>query len=596
MAEQKKQQDLRLLPDRFGILSGSPDRLRSELPFKQSSPPVPAGFYGMSGMQKLNTMLELPDPEGFVRNLPVQELHHLIHHIGLEDAAVLVPHTTQDQFKSLLYFDLWVGYNFVPERLERWVWALDEYGTPEDVAQRLGELDTEFVSNVLAQWTRIYMKETQDEELDLPDTPYLFASPDHRYYIEVVGEYAVDRFPLVHRMVKSLYEYELEHAHRVIDQVRAGATAEMEEYVLHFRNAWMEDFGFPPLEIAGEMYSFVGLEQARDQVEELLKGSAVRFSSDETPVLCTSLMSLGKRQGFLRDVLGTLDTVEEQNSFAVAFKFLSNRAATVKRLDLTDLEAVGAESYGIFSTLSIALEYLSNGSLDKGRAIISHVDLITIHRIGVSIMELCGREARAALGALGGTEARHLFDAPLDEVLGAAAHRFPLYAESLDEPGSVLQRPFENLTEVRRARDVSHRGRLVAEFFSRSFGLSARAPEDADDLEARLADTRLSSVWLTLLVHAEGSDKPALSPVSIEQAWAWLRNLDSNDLGTQLESASDALLKAYQTDKDEREAILSVMLGPMAERIEGLVAETDLDALSSQALADAFVLQQQPDN
>ena len=143
MAEKKSKVDLSLRPDRFGVLRGAPDVLSSELPFKQGTTPVPQGFHRLSGMKKLNTILDFPEPEAFIKDLPDQELHQLIHHIGLEDAAVLVPHTTQEQFKSLLYFDLWVGYDFVPERLERWVWALDEYGEHGDVADRLGELDTE---------------------------------------------------------------------------------------------------------------------------------------------------------------------------------------------------------------------------------------------------------------------------------------------------------------------------------------------------------------------------------------------------------------------------------------------------------------------
>jgi len=591
MTEKKKQPDLRLLPNRFGSSQGAPDKLRTDLPFKQSASMVPAGFHSLSGMKKLNTMLSLADPEGFIRSLPDQELHHLIHHIGLEDAAVLVPHTTQDQFKSLLYFDLWVGYSFVPERLERWVWALDEYGTPEDVSSRLGELDTELVGNVLSQWTRIYMKETQDEELDLPDSPFLFASPDTRYYIEVVGEQANERFPLVHRMVKSLYEYDLEHAHRVIDQVRAGIGVEIEESILHFRNAWLEDFGFLPLELAGKMYSFVGLEKARDEVENLLKGSDLRFSVDTDPVLCTSLMSVGTSRGFLRDVLSTIDDPEEQNLFAIGFSYITNRAVTVKRLDLSDLDAFAGESRWAFYTLSVALEYLADGSLDKGRSILSHVDLVTLHRIGVTLFELCGREARAALGALGGPTSNHLFDAPLDEILAASAQRLPLYAEALSDEGSVVTRPFESLDEVWRVRDVLRGGRRVAEFFSSTFGLSASVPEDDGDLASRLSDTRLSSIALTLVAHGAREEKPALRPISIEDAQDWLASMDSTSLDSHLEQALSRVLLAYDVGEAERDGIVSVLVGPMLTRIEGLTAGLAGDQHSVNLMADAFVLE-----
>ena len=594
MTKKKQELDTRLMPNRFTPRTGVPDALGGGLPFNRFDEGLPTGFHRLSGMQKLNAMLDLPKAEEFVRNLPSQELHQIIHHIGLEDAAVLVPHTSPEQFKSLLYFDLWVGYDFLPERLERWLWALDEFGEHEDTSARVGHLDPEVLISLFARWTEILKKETQDEELDLPDSPYLFASPDQRYHIHVLGDKAADRFPLIYRLVRALYDFDLKHAHRILDDSSGSLVTENEECALHFRNAWLEDFGFLPFEVAVKMYGFLAPGLFKGELQSALDGENLRIRGYEDPVLCTSLMSLRKTEGFLAEVLRGINDEEALRSFTVAFTYLSNRASVVHGLDLTDLHSLGDESRRSFHAISVALEYLTDGDRELGSTILNRIDLVTIHRVGVSLLEELGRKAREVLDLLGGAGAAHLFDSPLDDIVGAVAHRFPLFVDLEHKSGVPVRRPFENLQEVEQIRIRIAQASAVGRFFADSYGLKASQSEDVEEVASSPSDTRISSIWLTLLLRSDWETPPTLSPVDLEQARCWLDSLDRHDVTTDLEGTlrqrSSLLLDKLLFPEDTRSLFLDTVLAPAVERIASLPEQLGSDDTTLRLLGDLFVL------
>jgi hypothetical protein len=594
----KTAKDVSLSPTRFGALE--PQNMGEKLPFDYKLPMLAKNFHQLPRMSKLNTILDLSEPEEFLRQLPAQEVHHLVHHIGIEDAAVLVPHTTTEQFQALLDLDLWVGSRFEATRFERWMWALDEYGDASQLCKRVWDIDAETIITILMKWTRIHLVEGEDDMPDFPDESEVFNSPDQRFQIEVFGDAAQRHFPTVFRLIQALYaNKDLDEVHAMLDRVTSDLPNEVEEDLLKFRNARLEDIGFLPSDEALTMYEYMDPEEAREKLNELLSDAPLGFFSHEEAPMGTRLMALSHTRNFLADVLATVVEREHQQQFIVSFSYLCNRAFSTGSVDLSDIDTLDEEARTVFGRLNIAVEYLSGGNLEKGGNIVRHMHMVYIHRIGSSLCEQQGRQARWILATLGNREARHLYDTPFDEVLTANARMLPEYPEVLSDSTSLVIRPYKNLEEVRRVETELRKLRLVTDFLSQTFGLKATGEADPSiiDLENETiaADTRLSSLWLTVLAHHDQGEALALTPVSQEDAALWAQGVlsvpTSEDAVRALQVKSTTVISSLEvSDEDLLHALGSALISPAVERlVENLYGVQPAD-FDPNVLSDLFMI------
>ncbi len=586
---------VKLRHDRFEAKRKRPEVLRGPMPMERVRTPLPDRFARMSRSAMLNAILDLPSPEQAVRSLPSAELHYLVHHIGIEDAGVLVPATTDDQFRSLVDLDLWVGDELKPERFERWLWTIDEFGAPGELAHRVASIDDELLVSLLKRWARVHLREDKDEDPVLPDAAVVFSTPDQRYFIEILEPGSNDRFPVLFRLIGALYEDDVEHVIQLLDEVTTEVPGEIDDEARRFRWARMEDLGYVRPDEAALVRAYLDPAAARQGLSEALQGTPHKVTRNEGPPIGTALMSVGGARCFLFDVLGRLTDPDEQEQLVLAFGYLCNRGAALRRLDLSEIEALDEDARLTFRTLDIGLSYLTDCDGDMALEVLRRVELVSIHRVGVSLQTRLARHAAELLEPLGGPEALHVFDPPYDDVLAGLLNEPPLYPEALDNPASAVMRPFESLGELRAVKDLVQAARVAAETFTRRVGLAAVLPSSGDDEapQGEHADTRLSSLWLTLLA---GGVPLAPVPAAAAESWAATVLADAEDEEAALnalEAAGRGLLDRLSVHGPrQRAALQHAVLGPAAQRL--------VDALYGAAapydrhvLADLFMLADQ---
>ena len=266
---------------------------------------------------------------------------------------------------------------------------------------------------------------------------------------------------------------DLDEVHALLDRVSSELPNEVEEDLLKFRNARLEDIGFLPMEEALTMYAYNDPAEVKGRLHEMLAEIPQSIFSHEGAPMGTSLMALGTTDNFLSEVLASIGDRNDQERFIVSFSYLCNRAYCVRTIDLSDIDALNEESRTVFGRLNIAVEYLSGGNVEAASLIVRHLHLVELHRVGASLCEKQGRQARWILRTLGHGEARHLFDAPFDEILSANARMHPEFPEMLADSTSLLIRPYKNLNEVREVELLLRKARLVTDFLSEVFGLKA---------------------------------------------------------------------------------------------------------------------------
>ncbi len=214
-------------------------------------------------------------------------------------------------------------------------------------------------------------------------------------------------------------------------------------------------------------------------------------------------------------------------------------------------EAVRLASQHAAATVSLGLEHLCAGRLERAAAALATVSLTRAHRLGHTLTLRLGRMAR--LLAPRAITAGDPSGAVLETLLRAR----PLYTEALDDPDADGVRPFRSLQDLRRAAE--HLTELAARIaLADALGVDllamAMVPEPRPEL-----DDHARTALARLLAGGE-LDAAPLSPAELAAA---ARRL-AGGVGADAQAESVRALESLAVS--HRIAVPPALLARLAER------------------------------
>lgn len=516
---------------------------------------LPPDFFGLNGSKKVNAILSLPDPAGFVQSLREDEFYLLVRDIGPSDSMELLGMSTPEQRVALFDFDAWDRDELVPTAFDGWLDILREAG--HDLAvETVRSLDPELlVSYLLKSVVAIFDRTEEDAIRDFPGEYEQLLSPDNDFTFMIDPEEA-DAPAHVRRLLTLLWQGDdYEAARAIIFSARAGLTAEQTELAYGFRAGRLADLGFPDAETAWQLYAPVAPAAVR---QRLLEASPVATPVD--PALHVALMWSGQPGSFLNAALQEAGSPER---FLVDFGFAVNHAAVaaphgVSQLDPERLAPLAQRVHG---TVSLGLEWLSEGQVARAAELIrAGAGPLELHQVGHALaMGLAKRAAPL------GRKTRGLLAAEDQALIDALGTR---PSPSTQSPGETLSRPFRTLADVAEAeRRLAALERLVAAFEG-VFGFD-RATFDAHVFAGLDPQDKpfitLTSLAATLVAHVALDQAPTFEPLGGGELSAVRDALPA--LGPRL-SALRQRLPGADAALDAGEAALREALGEVQGRVD----------------------------
>ena len=166
-----------------------------------------------SSSSLLKRLTDHPALPAFVPTLPQQQLQRLVRYVGIEDAAVLLEHTTAEQLSALVDDEAWKVVVpgqpevFDPPEFLRWLDALMEV-SDEFCAERSVAMGEDMLAFALAHFV-----ETVDLGLKVLDDHELFEPGASAESVELYGVYQVaarhdDEWDVVRRWLDVLHLHE----------------------------------------------------------------------------------------------------------------------------------------------------------------------------------------------------------------------------------------------------------------------------------------------------------------------------------------------------------------------------------------------------
>jgi hypothetical protein len=456
------------------------------------------------GVRRMDALLESADPAAAVAALSVPDFYFLVKEVGLADAGELVAMATPQQIRGCLDLEMWDRDRVQIEAAGPWLTTVMEAG-PDKLAEVWAGLDAELRALLVARTASIIDHSVGEEVPDEEERP-AFSTPDTFFSVIVTAE-REDDVRLIYRLIDDLYRVDPELARHTIMSARTELPSELEEMSYRWRSGRMADLGYADFYQALEVFrpidpDTVRLDEATAEPREAEPADEARAAGLPAPVAEPIAGT------FLARALEQVTDAAEAERLEASVVHLVNRVLSALRVQPGDEEAVRSATSAAAATVSVGLEHLTGGRLERAPAALAAVSLTRLHRLGHSIVLRLGRMARLlAPRALTAGE-------PSQSILEALLRPRPLFPTVLDDPPGADMRPFGHMADVRRV--ASHLTDLAARVaLADALGVDLLAMAQAPEPRPELDD----HVRTAMARHLAGGDLDAapLEPAELER-------------------------------------------------------------------------------
>ena len=491
---------------------------------------------------RLDAMLEEVDGKALVRSLPAEDVYATIIDVGLADSTEIVQLSTPEQFRTYVDLAAWQRDRMDPLEVLHWLRAARGDDEVEFV-KKLTFLDIETLEYLFKRLTAVH-----DLEADPDANPQgtTVETPDNRYLIEFLIE-GVDESAL-RRLVMDLMAHNPFELSRFLEAVRFEMTGELEETAYQFRQARLEDLGFPPFDEAVKVFTWLDPDK---------HGPTTTNSK---------AIASAARVDYVPAAFAGLEPVERQN-LEGEVRYLVNCVLVAESAEPGDPPSLRRYSEHARDYLDLGLEHLTGGDPSLACEVVREKALRFIFQVGFSLTMRLKRQVERMASE---THAKFADTwLALDEetaMLLALLRRRPLKA--LRVPGAEPV-PFRSKRELYEVEQLLGRVRAQRQVFAALLGASPA--EIVAKFGLPFAELTPQRMFASAVVRAELDGVLDVAPVSDLRTTELCQRIFEGE-GLEVRLRASAGLRAAQVLTDKLGN--GVDLKPMIDRVlQAVLAE-----------------------
>lgn len=394
----------------------------------------------LRGKERMEAILSSDNPRSLFQALQEEEAYFTIKEVGEQDALPLLSLMSPTQCQYLLDLELWRGYEIQIEKVEHWLPLLLSCDQ-ETVRQWLRSIDIDTLLLILKKTIRTHLKEVE-EGIETQREEVSHFTLDGTYFIEVLNPSLQEP---IERLLRDLANLDFNLYGRVLEQVDAEIKAKLEERALHFREARLEDKGFPPMEEALSLYQYLNPNRLKMMLEK--KEIYLPETMDNSPPPSFPMV-LKDQNLFFSLCLREMEEGSLLYRLKMELTYMANQVIVADQPERIDFSTLQGSLKKVGGFLSIGLELLSEGNIREAREWIERIPLKFLFQVGYgSCLELKWKaekiwkkgwfsEKRIPLSFLG---------SPWEERIQGLMRKRPLF---YDDKGKGEYREFRSLKEV----------------------------------------------------------------------------------------------------------------------------------------------------
>jgi hypothetical protein len=398
-----------------------------------------AQLAGPRGYKRIEALLSADDAPAVIAALSPNEVYELVHEVGFEDGQALIEYATPEQIKGCFDLDAWDKDELDLEPLKPWLTALMEVGF-EKVGEVFSALDAEFRTLNMQRSVTVY-DTTLNEGPEEDSEANIYPTPDSFFQLELKGEDEEQRMTL--RLIEDLYRADGALARNMIMAARSEPPAELEEMAYRWRSGRLADLGYVDFYDALDLFRPL----TPDQVQ-IGEGSQERPGPEDESRMPLVVADEVIGRSFLARAMAAIDDETEAERLEQALMVLVNKVLAAGRAKPGQIEVMRRGALYATSTLSLGLETIARGDLDRAQEALKSIGLGRLFRVGYTVTHRLAKLATALAprSLTSGSPAKDL-------VAGLCSPR-PLFSRAADDPPMPGLRPFESAADLRRAGEI----------------------------------------------------------------------------------------------------------------------------------------------
>jgi len=482
----------------------------------------------LDARQKTELLIDSPDGEELMAQLPAQEVYLLAVERGPEHLPELLSLATPEQWSGFFDLDCWEGDQFNSDKTHRWLITLLQ-GEEEKAFDVLQQMNFEQLVLIFKAEMDIISGPEADENSDARIDAI---KRDGGYEISYYSENSAKLFE---KLLDVLQSFSPEFFVYLMEAVRSETMGLIVESVYQQRTGRLLDMGIPEPFTAQKVYAWLDPEDYReDRPVKLAPGTSETSAPGFT-------MTLARPKGLLAEVLA--DGIDEGLAWEMAN--VVNKVILADRIDMGNVEQVTNVVAKVDAYLNLGLEWLAGTDVAEARTCMTDCYCEDLFRLGFSLTLRLKRRG----DLVGKSSVAPYLDHNARACL-SALHQFPpLFFEGVADPTQGGTRLFASLAEIGMVAQWLGRMELQRQLFEdvlhfpmpdpNVIDLSGCQPDNVDDVT--LVEFFLTSLANKLLgrdfqplpiaeeelagLHGMVSQSGVLNPRLREETVNWLGSL-----------------------------------------------------------------------
>lgn len=342
-------------------------------------------------------LLNREDADVAIRSLSPLEVYYTMKGLGPADSIPYLAVIEEEQIKTLIDVDVWNRDEFEIADIFVWFEAFREAGLPA-LQRAARSMDSEALALLLRR--RLHIAMVTDDDVEdppawvqnpSPDIAPVVKTPDSRFFIAARSIDEKDEYEggsenldeddrkAILQLVDDLYRDEdFEFISSALRLAESGLSSHFEEEGFRFRNARLEDLGFPPFERAIEAFSVVNIEELLKREEHPERNSgAMRL-----PAFHAKNVS----DGYFVELVRSITDPVLVRAIEAELVPLANAVLVAERVAINNLDGVRDCLVLIRHYLELAVTYENHGPArdQVAKERLERLDLKSLFRIGHS--------------------------------------------------------------------------------------------------------------------------------------------------------------------------------------------------------------------
>jgi Family of unknown function (DUF6178) len=353
--------------------------------------PLTGSRLRIENKSQLDEFLSRDDAPRLVKAASFEEVFFAVMAVGLADSLDLLPMVTGRQVRGFIDLDCWRKDQFVRKPFMEWIAAFVQSG-PEDTAKALAGIDEYVIALFLKDLIHVYEVDRDDP----PESTQMILTPDSRFGVEPMEGGETTTIGLL--ILDALFKYNPHLGTQILTLVRYTTRLELEETAYDNKIRRLEVHGFVDYYEAMSIYASPDRDDSvarGDKDVEAIPGEEI---TGHMPMVFADSLS---GANFLVNALEAVTDPEESQRVAQELTALGNRILSANLVNLGELEGVRPSLEEMRDTLTIGLEYLTGGQLERAAEVFRTSYIHTIFKVGFSQIAKLRTQADVLAGISG---------------------------------------------------------------------------------------------------------------------------------------------------------------------------------------------------